>query len=81
MHFRGELIEMRISLQTEAGDGMDKEKKQYLTRPDVQVYLRKYPDITADEKHDLLKWLKSGQSPANNDRNLYDDGGLSARFY
>ena len=51
----------------EAGDSMGKEKKQYLTRPDVQAYLRKYPYISPEEKHDLLKWLKSGQSPSSND--------------
>lgn len=64
----------------EAGDSMGKEKKQYLTRPDVQAYLRKYPDITPEEKHDLLKWLKSGQSPSSNDCNLYDEGGYPLDF-
>lgn len=59
---------------------MQKERQRYLSRPDVQLYLRMYPDITAEEKHDLLKWLKSGQSPANNDCNLCDDRGYPLDF-
>ena len=59
---------------------MEKERHQYLSRPDVQIYLRKYPDVTAAEKRDLLKWLKSGQSQATNDCNLYDDRGYPLDF-
>lgn len=59
---------------------MEKERHQYLSRPDVQIYMRKYPDITAAEKRDLLKWLKSGQSQATNDCNLYDDRGYPLDF-
>ena len=59
---------------------MGKERRQYLSRPDVQIYLRKYPDVTAAEKRDLLKWLKSGQSQATNDCNLYDDRGYPLDF-
>ena len=63
-----------------AGADMQKERQQFLSRPDVRVYLQKYPDITAEEKHDLLKWLKSGQSPATNDCNLCDDRGYPLDF-
>ena len=63
-----------------AGVDMQKERQQFLSRLDVRVYLQKYPDITAEEKHDLLKWLKSGQSPATNDYNLYDDRGYPLDF-
>lgn len=66
--------------RTKAGGDMQKERQRYLSRPDVQLYLRKYPDITSEEKHDLLKWLKSGQSPASNDCNLYDEGGYPLDF-
>ena len=59
---------------------MQKEKQQFLSRPDVRAYLQKYPDATDAEKRDLLKWLKSGQSPANNDYNLYDDRGFPLDF-
>ena len=64
----------------EVGVDMQKERHQYLSRPDVQVYLWKYPDVTAAEKRDLLKWLKSGQSPASNDCYLYDDCGYPLDF-
>ena len=63
-----------------AGDDMEKERHPYLSRPDVQIYLRKYPDVTAAEKRDLLKWLKSGQSQATNDCNLCDDRGYPLDF-
>ncbi len=59
---------------------MQKERRQFLSRPDVLVYLQKYPDITAEEKRDLVKWLKSGQSPKINDCELYDDRGYPLDF-
>lgn len=62
------------------GDDMGKERQQYLSRPDVQAYLQKYPDITKEEKRDLLKWLKSGNSPATNDCDLCDDRGYPLDF-
>lgn len=67
-------------MRMKAGSNMGKERQQYLSRPDVQIYLRKYPDVTAAEKRDLLKWLKSGQSQATNDCNLYDDRGYPLDF-
>ena len=67
-------------MRMKAGVNMGKERRQYLSRPDVQIYLRKYPDVTAEEKRDLLKWLKSGQSQATNDCNLYDDRGYPLDF-
>ena len=67
-------------MTTKAGVDMQKERQQFLSRPDVRVYLQKYPDITAEEKNDLLKWLKSGQSPATNDCNLCDDRGYPLDF-
>ncbi len=57
-----------------------RERSQYLSRPDVRVYLQKYPDATAQEKRDLVKWLKAGQSPATNDCNLCDDRGFPLDF-
>ena len=56
------------------------ERSQYLSRPDVRAYLQKYPDATAQEKRDLAKWLKAGQSPATNDCNLCDDRGYPLDF-
>ncbi len=56
------------------------ERSQYLSRPDVRAYLQKYPDATAQEKRDLVKWLKAGQSPATNDCNLCDDRGYPLDF-
>ena len=56
------------------------ERIQYLSRPDVRTYLQKYPDATAQEKRDLVKWLKAGQSPATNDCNLCDDRGYPLDF-
>ena len=67
-------------MRMKAGGNMGKERQQYLTHPDVQIYLRKYPDVTDAEKRDLLKWLKSGQSQATNDCNLYDDRGYPLDF-
>lgn len=63
-----------------AGDCMQKEKRQYLSRPDVQAYLQKYPDITVEEKRELVKWLKAGNSPAVNDCYLSDDRGYPLDF-
>ena len=57
-----------------------RERSQYLSRPDVRAYLQKYPDATAQEKQDLVKWLKAGQSPATNDCNLCDDRGYPLDF-
>ena len=57
-----------------------REHRKYLSRPDVQAYLKKYPDATTQEKYDLVKWLKSGQSPATNDCNLCDDRGYPLDF-
>ena len=59
---------------------MQKEKKQYLSRPDVQAYLQKYPDAIAEEKRELVKWLKAGESPTENDCNLWDDRGNPMDF-
>jgi hypothetical protein len=57
-----------------------REHRKYRSRPDVQAYLKKYPDATAQEKRDLVKWLKAGQSPATNDCNLCDDRGYPLDF-
>ena len=61
-------------------DKAPRERNQYLSRPDVLAYLQKYPDATAQEKRDLVKWLKAGQSPATNDCNLCDDRGYPLDF-
>ena len=65
---------------TKAGGKMRKEKNQYLSRPDIQAYLQKYPDATVEEKRELAKWLKAGESPAVNDCNLWDDHGYPMDF-
>ena len=59
---------------------MREKKNQYLSRPNIQAYLRKYPDATAEEKRDLVKWLKAGQSPATNDCDLCDERGYPMDF-
>lgn len=69
-----------LPILMKAGDKMQKEKRQYLSRTDVKQYLQKYPDITAKEKRDLVKWLKSGQSPKTNDCNLYNERGYPLDF-
>ena len=38
-------------------------RNQFLSRPDVQMYLAKYPDVTKKEKKELLNWLRQGNSP------------------
>lgn len=48
-------------------------RNQYLSRPDVKEYLSKYPDVTKEEKRELLKWLKMGYSPYSNDLNVFDE--------
>lgn len=47
-------------------------RNQYLTRWDVKKYLAKYPDVTKEEKKELLAWIKAGYSPYTNDRYCYD---------
>ena len=47
-------------------------RNQYLSRPDVKRYLDRYPDITKEEKAELLKWLQHGNSPYSNDRYVFD---------
>ena len=48
-------------------------RNQYLSRPDVQKYLAKYPDVTKEEKKELLQWLKQGNSHYTNDRHVSDE--------
>lgn len=48
-------------------------RNQYLCRPDVQKYLTAYPDITREEKKELLAWIKDGQSPYFNNRCVLDE--------
>ena len=57
-----------------------RERNRFLSRPDVRAYLQKYPDATAQEKRDLVRWLKAGQSSATNDCNLCDDRGYPLDF-
>ena len=56
-------------------DTKSRERHQYLSRPDVKEYLLNYPDATAEEKRDLVKWLKAGEDPFNNDCYLYNEHG------
>ena len=44
----------------------------YLSRWDVKKYLANYPDVTKEEKKELLAWIKAGHSPYYNDRYCYD---------
>ena len=48
-------------------------RNQYLSRPDVQKYLAAYPDITKEEKTELLAWIKAGNTPFSNDRCVFDE--------
>jgi len=48
-------------------------RNQYLSRPDVEKYLAKYPDATKEEKKELLQWLKQGNSPYTNNRHVSDE--------
>jgi hypothetical protein len=50
-------------------------KNKYLSRPDVQQYLSQFPDVTPTEKAELLKWIKAGNSPYDNDEYVCDDTG------
>ena len=52
--------------------GANRMRNQYLSRPDVQKYLAAYPDITKEEKKELLAWIKDGNSPYSNDRYVFD---------
>ena len=47
-------------------------RNQFLSRWDVKKYLAKYPDVTKEEKKELLAWIKAGHSPYSNDRYCYD---------
>ncbi len=47
-------------------------RNQYLSRPDVKIYLDQYPDITKAERDELLNWLQHGNSPYSNDRYAFD---------
>ena len=48
-------------------------RNQYLSRPDVQKYLTTYPDVTKEEKKELLAWIKDGNTPYSNDRDVFDE--------
>ena len=45
---------------------------QYLSRVDVKRYLERSPDISKEEKTELLDWLKQGNNPYHNDRYAFD---------
>ena len=48
-------------------------RNQYLSRPDVREYLATHPDITKEEKKELLAWIKDGNTPYSNDRDVFDE--------
>ena len=50
-------------------------RNQYLSRPDVQKYLAAYPDITKEEKKELLAWIKAGNTPYSNESYVFDASG------
>ena len=53
---------------------------EYLSRPDVKEYLKKYPDATEVEKQALAQWLKDGYSFLDNGYFLTDDSGYPLDF-
>ena len=53
---------------------------QYLSSPEVQGYLRKYPDATVTEKEALAKWLAAGHSFLDNANFLADENGYTMDF-
>ncbi len=55
-------------------------RNQYLSRPDAQKYLAKYPDVTKEEKKELMQWLKQGNSPYSNDRYVCDESDRPVDF-
>lgn len=48
-------------------------RNQYLSRPDVQKYLEEYPDVTKEEKQELMAWIKDGNTPYTNDRSVFNE--------
>lgn len=48
-------------------------RNQYLSRWDIQKYMVTYPDVTKEEKKELLAWIKDGNSHYSNDRYCYDE--------
>lgn len=53
---------------------------QYLSSPEVQRYLLKYPDATVAEKEALAKWLAEGHSFLDNANFLADENGYTMDF-
>lgn len=53
---------------------------QYLSSPEVQEYLLKYPDATVAEKEALGKWLEEGYSFLDNAYFLADENGVTMDF-
>ena len=47
-------------------------RNQWLSRTDVKAYLAGYPNVTREEKRELLTWIKAGNTPYSNDRNTFD---------
>lgn len=62
------------------GHKADSSANQYLMSPDVQEYLRTYPDVTSAEKEALGKWLAEGYSFLENAYFLADESGNMMDF-
>ena len=63
-----------------SGRKIDPLVNQYLMSPEVQEYLLRYPDATADEKEALGKWLAEGYSFLDNAYFLADENGYTLDF-
>ena len=55
-------------------------RNQYLSRPDVKEYLSQFSDVTAEEKFELLKWLKAGNDYRDNAHFCADESGNPMDF-
>lgn len=58
----------------------DLEENPLLSRPDIQEYLMKYPDASAEEKTALVHWLEEGYSFLDNGYFLADEAGRMMDF-
>ena len=58
---------------------IDAETKRRL-RDEMRDYLLGFPDVTAEEKQELRRWVASGRSPYDNRWELYNDYGWPFDF-
>lgn len=57
-------------------------KREYRNecRREMTQYLKRFPDVTSEEKRDLSSWVRSGHSPYDNGWYIADDSGLPMDF-